>query len=104
MNPQKKPAVTGEGEVSRLNAWGRPITEQQRQALEARKETQLEACQDEQCAELAAEKASAPETPPDAEWQSIADQIDFCADLDREYWRQRREREYERYLERKYRR
>ena len=36
------------------------------------------------------------------EWNAIANQLDYYADLDKEYWRQRRENEYRLFLERKY--
>lgn len=36
------------------------------------------------------------------EWEPLAAQIDYWADLDKEYWRQRRETEYRLFLERKY--
>jgi hypothetical protein len=36
------------------------------------------------------------------EWETMSKQLDYWADLDKEYWRQRRENEYRRFLERKY--
>jgi len=39
---------------------------------------------------------------PADEWEPIANQLDYWADLDKEYWRQRRETEYRLFLERKY--
>jgi hypothetical protein len=40
--------------------------------------------------------------PADDEWETMSNQLDYWADLDKEYWRQRRENEYRRFLERKY--
>lgn len=41
------------------------------------------------------------EQKPDTEWQTISDQIDYWAEMDREYWCRRKEKEYEIYLNRK---
>ncbi len=35
------------------------------------------------------------------EWEQISSQLDYWADMDREYWRQRREKAYTDYLNRK---
>jgi len=38
---------------------------------------------------------------PDDEWRAISAQIDYWEDMDREYWRQRREQAYAEYLDRR---
>ncbi len=44
----------------------------------------------------------APSEQPDS-WEAISAQLDYWADMDREYWRQRKEKEYTSWLERNYR-